>query len=76
MTIEERENLLALVQEQFPSTKLGQSPNWPVYIDIPELANWNNNGDIWVNIKNGTLAQSIYNDYFIKLNEIIRKSNI
>lgn len=63
MTIEERENLLALVQEQFPSTKLGQSPNWPVYIDIPELANWNNNGDIWVNIKNGTLAQSIYNDY-------------
>ena len=76
VTIEERENLLALVQEQFPSTKLGQSPNWPVYIDIPELANWNNNGDIWVNIKNGTLAQRIYNDYFIKLNEIIRKSNI
>lgn len=76
VTVEEREKLLNLVQEQFPSIKLGQSPNWPIYIDIPELAHWDSNGDIWVNIKNGTLAQRIYNDYFIKLNEIISTSGI
>lgn len=76
LTQEERQKVFKLTQDQFPTVKMGQSLNWPVFIDIPELLHWQNNGDIWVSIKDGSLAERIYSEFFLPLNEIIRRSNV
>ena len=60
-------------QKKFSSLQIGKSIVWPAYLELPEYLNWNINGDIWLEIQNGTFSEKLFN-YFQDFNEIIRSS--